>query len=142
MTPIWKLAVAPAVFLSLSAAPAFAQDAWQEWDANADAGVDMQEYETGMSSSGVFENWDSDGNGSLSQEEFDQGAGENQEAFNERFGENAFGEWDADGNDEVSETEFHESTFGAYDGDSNDIIEEPEFGDLGDDIGDGGFWDV
>jgi hypothetical protein len=32
--------------------------------------------------------------------------------------------------------------FGSYDEDDSGSLEEPELGDVGDDMGDGGLWDV
>ena len=76
--------------------------------------------------------WDGDGDGVLNQEE-----------FNEGFGEvGAFGEWDEDGDGALSEDEYNAGVFDSYDDDDSGAIEEPEFGDVGDDMGDGGFWDV
>jgi|GEM_PF-6329523 len=38
--------------------------------------------------------------------------------------------------------EFNIGVYNSYDTDDSGVIEEPEFGDIGDDMGDGGFWDV
>ena len=76
--------------------------------------------------------WDADQDGILSEEEFGTGFGENE----------AFDSWDADGDGLLSEDEFNTGVFGSYDEDDSGAIEEPEFGDIGDDMGDGGFWDV
>ena len=76
--------------------------------------------------------WDADEDGSLSEEEF--GAG-----FAERGG---FGAWDEDDDDLVSEDEFGTGVFGGYDADRSGVIEEPELGDVGDDMGDGGLFDI
>lgn len=40
------------------------------------------------------------------------------------------------------EDEYNTGVFNSYDDDGSGMIEEPEFGDVGDDMGDGGFWDV
>lgn len=65
------------------------------------------------------------------------------EEFAEGFGEvGVYDEWDADNDGTLSEDEFNEGVYGAYDEDESGAIEEPEYGDLGDDIGDEGFWDV
>ncbi len=49
---------------------------------------------------------------------------------------------DADHDGNLTKTEFDTGLYGRYDKDGNGVMEEPEFGDLGDDMGDGGFWDV
>lgn len=81
--------------------------------------------------------WDGDGDGALSTEEFqtgwDNGFGD---------GETAFSTWDEDGDGALNEDEYNAGVFSSYDDDDSGVIEEPEFGDVGDDMGDGGFWDV
>ena len=79
-----------------------------------------------------WEAWDTDEDAILSEEEFGTGFGENE----------VFETWDADDDGLLSEDEFSEGVFGAYDEDESGALEEPELGDVGDDIGDGGFWDV
>lgn len=80
--------------------------------------------------------WDADGDGGINAEEFqggwDKGYGE----------ETAFSTWDEDGDGALSEDEYNAGVFNSYDDDASGVIEEPEFGDVGDDMGDGGFWDV
>lgn len=76
--------------------------------------------------------WDTDGDGALSQEEFETGWGEN----------DVYSTWDEDGDGALTEEEFNAGVFDSYDADDSGAIEEPEFGDVGDDMGDGGFWDV
>lgn len=142
MNNIWKIAALPAVAFSLMATPALAAEPYDGWDSNSDSQLDMNEYRTGLDKAGVFDKWDADKNGTLSETEFNENIGDNTTAFNERFGENAYADWDADDNNELSEDEFYENSYAAYDADSDKVIEEPELGDLGDDMGDGGFWDV
>ena len=81
--------------------------------------------------------WDSDGDGVLNQDEFNEGWGS---AYGD--GESAFSIWDEDGDGALSEDEYNAGVFDSYDADDSGMIEEPEFGDVGDDMGDGGFWDV
>jgi Ca2+-binding EF-hand superfamily protein len=52
------------------------------------------------------------------------------------------GEWDVDADGALSEDEFSNGVFGEYDEDGTGIIEEPELTDIGEDMGDKGFWDV
>lgn len=78
------------------------------------------------------EAWDTDGDGALSEEEFNTGFGE----------AGVYGSWDADGDGALTEEEFNAGAFGGYDDDESGVIEEPELGDVGDDIGDGGLFDV
>ncbi|SFH29899.1 hypothetical protein SAMN04488020_109181 [Palleronia marisminoris] len=80
--------------------------------------------------------WDGDGDGALNQEEFNTG-------WNEGIGdESAFSMWDEDGDGALTEDEYNTGVYNSYDDDGSGVIEEPEFGDVGDDMGDGGFWDV
>jgi len=73
----------------------------------------------------------------------DKSAGLNAEEFNAGFGENGvYDAWDANDDNNLTEDEFNAGVFGGYDRDDDGMIEEPEFGDYGDDIGDGGFFDV
>ena len=76
--------------------------------------------------------WDANEDGVLDNEEFSAGFGES----------DVYSTWDADGDGMLSEDEFNEGVYGAYDEDDSGAIEEEEFGDIGDDMGDGGFWDV
>jgi len=76
--------------------------------------------------------WDGDGDGALSEEEFNTGFSEG----------GAYDEWDADDDGMLSEDEFNSGVFGGYDDDESGVIEEPELGDVGDDMGDGGLFDV
>ena len=90
----------------LLSTPAFAQDGFGDWDADANAGINNEEFDARFKERGAFTAWDADRDGALSEDEFNKGA------------------------------------FGAYDDDEDGIIEEPEFGDIGDDMGDGGLFDV
>ncbi|WP_167767137.1 hypothetical protein [Jannaschia formosa] len=53
-----------------------------------------------------------------------------------------FNQYDEDEDGLLSEDEYNTGVYDSYDADDSGVIEEPEFGDVGDDIGDGGFWDV
>lgn len=133
--------------LGLVAAPATAathtiSNDFGTWDANGDAGIDNQEFCTGFQNAGIYENWDTDADGALSQTEYDAGLGENDAAFEERFGADVFNTWDADNSGALSEQEYCNAAYAGYDADESNVIEEPEFGDVGDDMGDEGFWDV
>lgn len=75
---------------------------------------------------------DGDADGTISQDEFNS-------AWTDR---GVFGDWDSDGDGNITEDEFNSGVFSGYDDDDSGAIEEPEFGDVGDDVGDGGFWDV
>ena len=81
--------------------------------------------------------WDTDGDGALNEEEFNEGWGA---SWGEE--ESAFDTWDEDDDGALSEDEYNAGVFDSYDADDSGAIEEPEFGDGGDDIGDGGFWDI
>ena len=76
--------------------------------------------------------WDGDADGAVSQDEFNSAWADG----------GVFGDWDGDGDGDITEDEFNAGVFSGYDEDDSGAIEEPEFGDVGDDVGDGGFWDV
>ncbi|MFZ3584818.1 hypothetical protein ACOI1H_22085 [Loktanella sp. DJP18] len=80
--------------------------------------------------------WDMDADGALSEQEFNDGWGT---AWGD---DSAYSTWDEDADGALSEDEFNTGVFNSYDADDSGVIEEPEFGDVGDDMGDGGFWDV
>lgn len=79
-----------------------------------------------------WSDWDADGDGAIAEEEWNEGFGENE----------AFSTWDEDEDGALSEDEFNAGVFDNYDEDDSGVLEEPELGDAGDDLGDGGFWDV
>lgn len=137
-----KALLGSAVAISLFAMPAVAAE-FGQWDANSDAGIDNKEFAAGFGKDvTVFGDWDTNDDDMLSQEEFDAGYGKLDTAAANFDGEIGFDDWDANDDNMVSETEFYDGVYAAYDDDDDNIIEEPEFGDIGDDIGDGGFWDV
>jgi hypothetical protein len=80
----------------------------------------------------VFGDWDTSGDGIIDSTEWGIGFDEN----------TAFDSWDADHDGNLTETEFRDGVFGAYDDNDDGNLDEPEFGDYGDDLGDGGLWDV
>ena len=79
-----------------------------------------------------FSEWDGDADGALGEEEFGTGFGE----------AGVYDGWDEDGDGVLSEDEFNAGVFDGYDADDSGAIEEPEFGDVGDDLGDGGLFDI
>lgn len=70
---LMKLASASALALSLFAAPAMAQEAFEDWDADGSAVIEEEEFEAGFDEVGIYEEWDEDDDGLLSEEEFDAG---------------------------------------------------------------------
>lgn len=141
---MWKpILAATALAASLAfAVPGYtATNDVNEWDTDNEAGISLDEYRTGMTDTGIFKEWDANNDDMLSQAEFEEEVGEIT-TFNDRFGDDYFDTWDVNDDNNVGEDEFYEGTYSVYDADEDNIIEEPEFGDLGDDIGDGGFWDV
>lgn len=142
MKNVHKLLAATTVCALALAAPAAAAN-MTDWDANSDAGLSNQEFRSGFESNGVFNRWDADNDGVLTENEFDSGLGDKTAAFGERFGDgDVYSEWDADSDGSLTDDEFYEGVYAGYDDDEDNIIEEPEFGDVGDDIGDGGLFDV
>lgn len=133
------------------------------WDANADAMLDEPEFDAGVwglydrdvtggleeAEVGAFEtdwaeggmwyddenlveNWDVDGDGVILQNEWADSIGE----------VGLLGAFDANADGTVDEAEFGAGIFDRYDEDGDGVIQEAELTDLGDDMGDEGFWDV
>ena len=134
--------------LTLIAAPAMAQTAqtmnndYQSWDTDGTPGISDQEFRTGFENNEAFNTWDADDDGNLTENEFNTGLGDNRERFDARYGDSWFDDWDADDNDMINEDEYYGGLYDTYDADDNNLIEEPEFGDVGDDMGDEGWFDV
>lgn len=57
----------------MTAAPAMAQEAYDDWDADASGALEMEEFNTGFYDNGVFDAWDADDDGLLSEDEFGEG---------------------------------------------------------------------
>ncbi|GGK54687.1 hypothetical protein [Salinarimonas ramus] len=128
---------------SLMMTSAIAQEAFSDWDADGNGSISMEEFETNFGGdTGVFYSWDTNDDNSIGPDELSAGLGDNATAFNERFGDDAFTEWDEDADGMLTETEFNEGVYAGYDADDSGVIEEPEYGDLGDDVGDEGFFDI
>jgi hypothetical protein len=79
-----------------------------------------------------FGDWDGNDDGVLDGNEFTTGFREN----------GAYDAWDADDDGSLTEDEFNDGVLGAYDDDGNDTLDELEFGNIEDDIGDGGLFDL
>ncbi|WP_265499685.1 penta-EF hand family protein [Paracoccus beibuensis] len=109
---------------------------------DTDASGDLNEAEYGMTDGAAgfwnrdetvdHQAWDVDGDGVILANEFADGWGET----------GRFGEFDSDADGSLTEDEFTTGIFGEYDADGTGVIEEPELTDVGDDMGDEGFWDV
>jgi hypothetical protein len=119
---MWKILTAASTAFALLGAPAFAQ--MTDFDADDDAMIDRDEFDTGFGEGGVFGDWDDDDDLQLTEDEWDAGFGDSFDE--ERFG--AFSDWDADASGFLDETEFNEGVFGAYDEDDDDLWGDTEFG--------------
>ena len=122
----------------------FSEGVYGTYDRDVSGDLDETEYgmtEDGMGATGFwgdeedgydYQAWDIDGDGVILSNEFADGWGE----------VGMLGEWDVDGDGALSEDEFTTGVYGEYDDDDSGVIEEPELTDIGDDMGDEGFWDV
>lgn len=123
------------------AADEFGTGVFDTYDADDTDTLEAGEYETFTADdrwgddrwSEAVGSWDVDGDGILLRNEYSVGLGENL---------GVFADWDGDGDGGVSQDEFARGVFRSYDEDSDGLISEPELNDIGDDMGDGGFWDV
>ncbi|CCF22205.1 Putative exported calcium-binding EF-hand domain protein (plasmid) [Pseudorhizobium banfieldiae] len=127
--------------LSLLAAPVMAAN-YSDWDTDGTDGISETEFRAGFEKNEAFDRWDTDSNGSLSEAEFKEGIGDKEQAFSDRYGDGWFDDWDANADAGIDENEYYDGLYSSYDENNNDVIEEPEYGDLGDDMGDDGWFDV
>lgn len=127
--------------LLLSGGAALAAN-YSEFDGDSDKKITKSEFQAVFGKMEVFKKLDKDSDGKLSAAELRGGIGEDKmKSFNTRFGDDAFTKWDANNDSFLDENEFHDGIYTGYDADASGITE-PEFGDIGDDFGDGGLWDV
>lgn len=75
MTMTWlKTTTAASFALALmAAAPAVAQENYDDWDSDGSETLEMEEFNTGFSENGIFDDWDMDDDGLLSEDEFGEG---------------------------------------------------------------------
>ncbi len=151
MTSKFTTVAAATLIMAFGAGSALAQDAYADWDQNSDKTINSTEWNTGWGQNGVFDRFDGNNDDVLSEDELNTGlAGQSTGStstgdasrLETRFGDDAYSNWDANDDGNLTEDEFNTGVFSAYDRDGSGSIEEPEFGDVGDDMGDGGFWDV
>ena len=81
--------------------------------------------------------WDAGGDGAVNEEEFNEGWGA---SFGEE--ESAFSTWDEDGDGALTEGEYNTGVYNSYDDNGHGSLNDEEFGEVGEDMGDGSFWDV
>lgn len=133
----------PGILALSLAAPAMAQTAATDWDTDADGALSNEEFNTGFGGEATFSRLDSDGDGMVSQEEYTTASEGMSDMWGERDYEmGTFSDADANADGMLDESEYNDSWFNTYDADDSGAIEEPELGDVGDDIGDGGLFDV
>lgn len=138
---ITKFAAVSALTLAL-ASPAVAQMATDGWDADGDGNIANTEFGTGFGEN-TFSNYDGNADGMLDETEWNTGFGEKAEMWGERAYEMGdFGSYDSNADGMLDQTEYSEGWFNTYDADGSGMIEEPELGDVGDDMGDGGLFDI
>lgn len=130
-----------ALALALGGPASAAEVDFDAWDTHGDGQLSRQEFQAGLRNAGIFGKWDADGDGRLSRDELDEGIERNPDRYAERFGDVDLWGVDLGHDNYLTDNEFYDGIYGAYDADANDVLEAPEFGDLGDDMGDEGFWD-
>ncbi len=144
-----KTVAVSAAALSFALTPSLAQTAMTDWDANADAAVDQQEWNTGWDQAGTFGTLDVNGDGTIDENEFNTGLVANEtagtgadggEGFSQRFGATAFSDWDQNQDQMLDENELRAGVFSGYDEDQDTRLDEQEFGAFGEDAGQGGIW--
>lgn len=141
-----KFALALGLSTALVGMPVLAQSS-AEWDTNSDQQIDRDEFSSGITQSGVFEDWDADGNGNLSREELRDGlydqmdADQNQSVSTEEWNVHSdtfgstYSDWAPEEEpDGFSIEEYNEafesgSVYDQWDADSSDDVSEQEFSD-------------
>lgn len=112
----------------------------EDWDVNDSSGIEAAEFERVFKDNGSFDRWDDDDNGSLTQMEIENGVGERQHAFNERYGDGWFKSWDGNSDSSLSEDEYYNGIYASYDVDGDKMIEETEFRALQEDVSNTGWY--
>ncbi|MBU8536582.1 EF-hand domain-containing protein [Falsiroseomonas tokyonensis] len=137
-----KTCAATLLAVCVASTPSLAQSNYSAWNTTNDAGIDRNEFTSGFGKIGTFKKWDANNNGILTESEWRTGLGDHMSGWNSRFGATAWNTWNTDGVAGLNEAELNTGMFGIYDDNRSGYIEEPEFGDVGDDVGDGGLFDV
>lgn len=112
------------------------------WNTDGKNGITRSEFRAGFVSNRAFETWDADNSGALSRAEIEAGVGEKRQAFNSRYGEDWFEEWDENSDSAIDEDEYYDGLYASYDANHSNIIEDAEIGYVGDDMSDGGWFDI
>ncbi|MBM9595496.1 EF-hand domain-containing protein [Roseitranquillus sediminis] len=119
---LFKLAAGSALALSLASGPLVAQEAFGEWDADANAGIDAAEFNTGLGNE-LFAAADTDSDESLSEDELSAALGDQDVPYD-------YSAWDGDGDGIIRESEFLSGLYSAYDVDADGSLDEEEFGNF------------
>ena len=131
-----------ALGISLFAAPVMAASWWTGWDTERDGRLSRTEFDKGFMGESYFKKWDVDGDGRLARNEFDTALKKQPGKFEKRFGADRFASWDVNKDGHLTEKEWNDGTYAAYDRNKDSYLDEPELRDIGDDMGDGGLFDV
>lgn len=140
-TDFLKCTAAASLALALMAAPAAAQGAYGDWDADTSGSITSEEWNTGWANYGLTGDIDQNDDRMLDRTEFEQAIGD-EAGFNERYGETAFDDWDANDDDMLSDEELGTGMYTAYDADASGDLNEEEFATFGDDAGEDGLFDI
>lgn len=126
--------------LSMTVASVAAADG-SDWNTDGSAGISKNEFRSGFGANRAFATWDADNSGTLSRAEIETGVGDRRD-FRDRYGENWFEDWDANSDSAISEDEYYDGLYVSYDADGSNVIDDAEMGYVGDDMSDGGWFDV
>ncbi|MFN7025048.1 MAG: hypothetical protein ACK4QP_11105 [Pseudorhizobium sp.] len=138
---ISRTLAAPAVSLLLMAGGVLAAD-FANWNTDGKDGISKAEFRAEFGKNRAFDIWDADNSGTLSQVELQAGLGGDGQAFGHRYGKDWFEDWDANSDSAISEDEYYDGLYASYDADHSNVIDDAEVGYVGDDMSDGGWFDV
>ncbi|WP_456684587.1 hypothetical protein [Bradyrhizobium sp. P5_C11_2] len=81
------------------------------WDTNTDKKLDKAEFNTGVDRVGVFKKWDANADGKLSPSELKTGVSKHGQAFDTRFGNDAFNKLGTENDSYLSSSEFNDRIY-------------------------------
>lgn len=99
---------------------------YDDWDANADAEIDEEEFVTGSDEIGYYEGWDVNNDAVLDEEEWETGWGNYYPNYDYEV-EGLFSDWDLDDDGTIDNDEFDSGNFSLWDNDNSGFIDETEY---------------
>ena len=100
--------------------------AYGTWDADTNAYLDDNEFDTALSDIGYYDEWDIDNDTYLTENEWNDGVNNYFDDY-EVSDYGVFSDWDTDADGRLDDDEFGDGLYGVVDENDNDLIEENEY---------------